>query len=71
MHDPLDVRRRIEFESAVAEIAASIVEHTSGDSVTMTLEVRALPDRVDAEPTTVSRYTGAGIHRADTCRIVG
>lgn len=47
-HDPLDVPRRIEFESAVAEIAANIIEHTSGDSVTMTLEVRALPDRIEA-----------------------
>ncbi|MFD7007586.1 MULTISPECIES: ATP-binding protein [Rhodococcus] len=47
-HDPLDVSRRIEFESAVAEIAANIIEHTSGDSVTMTLEVRALPDRIEA-----------------------
>ncbi|OUS91753.1 ATP-binding protein [Rhodococcus sp. NCIMB 12038] len=48
VHDPLDGRRRIEFESAVAEIAANIIEHTSGDTVTMTLEVRALPDRVEA-----------------------
>ena len=48
VHDPLDVRRRIEFESAVAEIAANIIEHTAGDSVVMTLEVRALPDRIEA-----------------------
>ncbi|MGW5147302.1 ATP-binding protein [Rhodococcus koreensis] len=47
-NDPMDVHRRIEFESAVAEIAANIIEHTSGDSVTMTLEVRALPDRIEA-----------------------
>ncbi|MEN0135678.1 MAG: ATP-binding protein [Rhodococcus sp. (in: high G+C Gram-positive bacteria)] len=48
LQDPLDGRRRIEFESAVAEIAANIIEHTSGDTVTMQLEVRALPDRIEA-----------------------
>jgi serine/threonine-protein kinase RsbW len=40
---------RIRFETAVAEVAANIVEHaTAGAVVDLSLEVRAYPDRVEA-----------------------
>ncbi|MGU3437508.1 ATP-binding protein [Actinomycetes bacterium M1A6_2h] len=49
LDDDLDGDRRMQFELAVAEVAANIVEHaTRGELVTLVLRVRGLPDCVEA-----------------------
>lgn len=48
--EPVDDLVRMQFEIAVAEIAANIVEHTARDApVGVHLELRLLPDRLEAE----------------------
>ncbi len=39
---------RIGFETAVAEIAANVVEHAGGPQVALSFRVRVLPDRLEA-----------------------
>ncbi len=39
---------RIGFETAVAEIAANVVEHAGGPQVALNLRVRVFPDRLEA-----------------------
>ncbi|MDX5452822.1 MAG: ATP-binding protein [Rhodococcus sp. (in: high G+C Gram-positive bacteria)] len=47
---------RFPFEIAVAEIAANIIEHAAlGQAVSMSLQLRALPERLEAEFTDEGR----------------
>lgn len=47
--DDVDEEARMQFEVAVAEIAANILEHAGGgDPVTFTLELGLSPDRLEA-----------------------
>ena len=48
--DSIDDLARMQFEIALAEIAANIVEHTARDApVGLDLDLRLLPDRLEAD----------------------